>query len=121
MLSVTVKLGLLDQDVSWTWLPLCTQLLLPRLWFLVPSWTRAVRHYHTWLSARPSAQKPVAKPADADRLSIWLQGTRESCSPPRGLLAGCVDIPLRHFSIKKGKKIATAGQALSQALAIYTG
>lgn len=53
------------------------------------TWTRAVHHYHTWLSARPSAQESVAKAADTDRPSIWLKRTRESCSPPRGLLAGC--------------------------------
>lgn len=64
----------------------------------------------------------MAKPADADRLRVWLQRTRESCSLSWGLLAGCVDMPLKRFSIKREKKIATAGQVLWQcALAIYTG
>lgn len=68
--------------------------------------------YLGWLSATPSAQKSVAKPADTDRLRVWLQRSRESCSLPWGLLAGCVDMPLECFSIKKEKKIATAGQVL---------
>lgn len=106
---------MLDQDVGWTWSALSTWLLLTQLWFLVQGvgvGHRAVHDYHCWLSARPNAHKSVAKPADTDRLRIWLKRSRESCSPPWGLLAGCVDMPLEHFSIKKEEKIATAGQVL---------
>lgn len=51
-----------------------------------------------------------AKPAGTGGLRVCLGRTRESSSPPRGLLPGCVDVPLKHFSIKKRKEIAIAGQ-----------
>lgn len=50
---------------------------------------------YSWLFARPNAQKFVEKPTDASRLGIWLKRTSESCSLSWGLLAGCVNIPLK--------------------------
>lgn len=71
---------------------------MTQLWFLVRMvgvGYRAAYNDYSWLSARPNAQKSIEKPTDTNRLGIWLKRTSESCSLSWGLLAGCVNIPLK--------------------------
>lgn len=105
-------------------LPLYALVRLTQPWFpgqMVGVGYRAVFDDYSWFVARPNAQKSVAKPADTNRLWIWLKRTGESCLLSWGLLAACVHIPLNPlFHEKKEKKITTS-QVLGECLVIYTG
>lgn len=73
-------------------------MLLTQLGFLVQMvgvGYRAVYNDCRWLSARPNAHESVQKPADTNRLGLWLKKTSESCSLSWGLFAGCVNTPLK--------------------------
>lgn len=107
ILSLTVKLWLLDQDVSWMLLPLYAQVPLTHLWFLVQTvgvGYRAVYNDYSWLSASLRVQESIEKPEDTNRLRIWLKRTSESYSLSWGSL-GHVNIPLKPpFCLERRKK-----------------